>query len=148
MYKNLLAKLLAASPLFLTLFAAPAQTETQNKPLAPSPIPQLAPQAARPQSAARPEDDLAGLTLTDDQKAKIEHIRQETRSHMDIVARDPKSNSDQKQAMLEGMVRIERSQIFQILTPEQQSEVRKKAAARREAEQEGKKKQSGQLMPR
>ena len=67
---------------------------------------------------------------------------------MDIVAKDPKSNSDQKQAMLEGMVRIEQTQIFQVLTPVQQSEVRKKAAARRAAAEEGKKKQPGQPMPR
>lgn len=148
MYKNRFAKLLVVSPVFLTLFAAPAQTETQNKPLAPAPISQLSTQTARTQPAARPEDDLAGLTFTDDQKAKIEHIRQLTRSHMDIVAKDPKSNSDQKQAMLEGMVRIEQTQIFQVLTPVQQSEVRKKAAARRAAAEEGKKKQPGQPMPR
>ena len=66
---------------------------------------------------------------------------------MDIVAKDPKSNSDQKQAMLEGMVRIEQTQIFQVLTPVQQSEVRKKAAARRAAAEEGKKRM-GQPMPR
>jgi Spy/CpxP family protein refolding chaperone len=148
MYKNWLAKVLVVSPVFLILFAAPAQTETQNKPLTPASISQLSPQTAHTQAGARPEDDFAGLTLTDDQKAKIEQIHQVTRSHMDIVARDPKSDSEQKQAMLEGMARIERGQIFQVLTPEQQSEVRKKVAARHAAEQQGKKKQPGRIIPR
>jgi Spy/CpxP family protein refolding chaperone len=140
MNKNLFVKRMAVASGFLILFAAPAQTETQNKPLAPSPIPQFASHTARPTTASSPGDDLAGLTLTDDQKAKIEQIHQDAKSHMDIVIKDKASNGDQKQAMLEGFARIERSQVFHVLTPDQQSEVRKKIAARRAADQEGKKK--------
>ena len=59
-----------------------------------------------------------------------------------------KISRDTWQSMLEGMARIERGQIFQVLTPEQQSEVRKKVAARHAAEQQGKKKQPGRIIPR
>jgi len=44
--------------------------------------------------------------------------------------------------MLEGYRRLERGQVFKLLTPEQQREVRKKISARRAAEQEKKKKPS------
>jgi Spy/CpxP family protein refolding chaperone len=41
--------------------------------------------------------------------------------------------------MLEGYVRMERGQVFNLLTPEQQKEVRERIRARRVAEQESKK---------
>jgi len=51
-----------------------------------------------------------------------------------------KYTDDQKDAMLQGYRRLERSQVFKLLTPEQQREVRKRISARRAAEQEKKKK--------
>jgi Spy/CpxP family protein refolding chaperone len=44
--------------------------------------------------------------------------------------------------MLDGYRRMERGQVFNVLTPEQQIEVRKRVRARRAAEQEERKKQS------
>lgn len=87
-------------------------------------------------------DDLQGLTLTEDQKVKIDQIHQDMKSRMEIVAKDPAENADQKGAMLEGMARMERRQVFQVLTLEQQAEVRKKIRARRAAEQEKDKNQT------
>jgi len=61
------------------------------------------------------------------------------------VRKDEKLTPEAKQAMLEGYQRLEIGQLFEVLTPEQQAEVRKKAQARR-AEQQ--KKQNRPPTPR
>jgi hypothetical protein len=86
------------------------------------------------------EDALAGITLSDDQKAKIAQIHQDMKSRMDVVAQDAGSAGWQKNAMLEGLQRMERRQVFQILSPEQQGQIREKALAERAAEQQKKQK--------
>jgi len=78
-------------------------------------------------------DFFAGLQLTDDQKAKIDLIHKDTRSRMDAVEHDEKLNADAKGAMLDGYRRLENGKIFEVLTPEQQREVRKRASAWRAA---------------
>jgi Spy/CpxP family protein refolding chaperone len=82
-----------------------------------------------------PQDDFAGLTYTEEQKAEIEKIHREVESNMAAVAADEKLNADQKNAMLQGYARIESGRRFQILSPEQQRQVRERVAARRAAEQ-------------
>jgi Spy/CpxP family protein refolding chaperone len=88
-------------------------------------------------SAARnttaPPDLLEGLTLTDDQKAKIDQIREETKSRLAAVANDKKLSPEASDAMLRGYQRIEDGKILEVLTPEQQQEVRKRIAAWRAA---------------
>jgi Spy/CpxP family protein refolding chaperone len=84
-------------------------------------------------------DDLAGLTFTDGQKTEMGQIRQEIKPLMDNVVKDEKLTPEQKGAMLDGYRRLEQRQIFAVLTPEQQIEVRKKISARRTAEQEKRK---------
>ena len=81
-------------------------------------------------------NDLTDLSLTDAQKAKIEQIRLSMKSRRDAVISDAKEDTDQKNAMLEGLQHMEIRQILEVLTPEQLSEVRKKVMARRAAEQE------------
>jgi hypothetical protein len=130
---------------FLFPFALPALSQAQSQPLSPAQIPHAAAHVARPAHASRAEDELAGLTFTEDQKAKIDQIHQDMKPRMDIVVKDPSSSPAQKRAMLEGLARMERRQVFQLLTPEQQSEVRKKVLARRAAEREqSKQKQQSQ----
>jgi Spy/CpxP family protein refolding chaperone len=80
------------------------------------------------------------LEFTDDQKARIVQIRKDMKSRLDVLAKDEKLNDDQKQAMLEGYRRMENNAIFDVLTPEQQAEVRKRAHAQRAANQPGQKK--------
>ena len=75
-------------------------------------------------------DDFAGLSFNEEQKAKIQQIRQDIKSRMDAVTKDDKLSQDQKDAMLFGFHRMERSQVFEVLTPEQQAEVRKKILLR------------------
>jgi len=65
---------------------------------------------------------------------KVDQIHLEIRSRMEIVSKDPAENKEQKGAMLEGLARMERTQIYEILTPEQKVEVRKKIITRHAAE--------------
>jgi len=71
--------------------------------------------------------------LTDDQKAKINQIHQNAKSRLEAVAKDEKLSPEAKDAMLQGYRRIENGQIFDVLTPEQQQEVRKRMSAWRAA---------------
>ena len=147
MYQIMFTDRVKTASLLLFLFAAPALAGTDNKPLTSDQDPHRIPQVTRPSGqATRSEDIFAGLTLTDEQKAKVDQIHKDIISRMKIVAKDPAEDADQKGAMLEGLARMERNQIFQILTQEQQAEVRKKIAARREAEK--KENQKRALPPR
>jgi Spy/CpxP family protein refolding chaperone len=60
---------------------------------------------------------------------------------MDLVVKDDKLDSEQKQAMLQGFRRLEAGEIFKVLTPEQQKEVRKRLTAQRAAGQQQRKAQ-------
>jgi len=121
---------------FLFLWWAPGLACAQDSAPGSAPPPSLASPEARVKKG--PLDDFAGLTYTDEQRAKIDQIRQTTRQRMDLVRKDEKLTPEAKQAMLEGYQRLEIGQLFEVLTPEQQAEVRKKAQARRAAEQQKK----------
>jgi Spy/CpxP family protein refolding chaperone len=123
---------------FLFLGCAPGLACAQNSVSGSAPPPYLASPEARPKKQSQPPDDFAGLTYTDEQKAKIDQIRQDTKQRMDVVKKDEKLAPEAKQAMLDGYQRLEIQQLFKVLTPEQQAEVRKKATARRAAEQQKK----------
>ena len=97
--------------------------------------------ATGPRKDTRPTDDFAGLTFTDEQKAKIHQIKQDMKSRMDDVAKDEKLTPEQKEAMLEGLQLMESRRLLKLLTPDQQVEVRRRVLARRAAQrEEGKKK--------
>jgi hypothetical protein len=75
---------------------------------------------------------LEGLTLTDDQQVKIDQIRDDTRSRIAAVtarANDKKLSPETANAMLQGLQRIENGKILEVLTQEQQQEVRRRLAA-------------------
>ena len=130
---------------FLFLWWAPGLACAQDSAPGSAPPPPLASPEARVKKESHPLDDFAGLTYTDEQKAKIDQIRQTTRQRMDAVRKDEKLTPEAKQAMLEGYQRLEIGELFEVLTPEQQTEVRKKAQARH-AEQQ--KKQNRPPTPR
>jgi hypothetical protein len=88
-----------------------------------------------------PADDFAELTYSDEQKAEIDKIHQDTKARKDAVAKDERLNADQKDAMLQGYTRIEHRRVYGVLTPDQQMQVRQKVHARREADQAAEKKQ-------
>jgi Spy/CpxP family protein refolding chaperone len=121
--------------LLLCLCAAPALAGIDNKPLASEQTPARVQNATRLQSQAPGStNEFAGLTLTEEQKAKVDKIHLDIRSRMAIVAKDPAETAEQKEAMFEGLVRMERDLVFQILTPEQKAEVRNKNRVKHAAE--------------
>jgi len=102
--------------------------------------PHLASPAARPKRDTRPTDYFAGLNFTADQKAKLDNIHQNIELRIDAATKDQKLGAEQRDAMVEGFRRMERGQVFKVLTPAQQKEVRQRIQAQRLAEQEEKKK--------
>jgi hypothetical protein len=118
---------------FLFLCAAPELALGQSsQPGAAPPAPMASALAPRGKSAA-PPDLLEGLTLADDQKAKIGRIREETKSHLAAVANDKQLSPEAADAMRLGYARLENGKILEVLTLEQQQEVRKRIAAWRAA---------------
>lgn len=123
---------------FLLLGAAYGLSLEQTSPPSAAPPQQITPPPARPRNSNSPPDFFAGLTLTDDQKAKIAQIRADSKSHLEAVASDTKLSPDTKDAMLRGYRRMENNKIFEVLTPEQQQEVRRRMSAWRAAQQSSK----------
>src|SRR5881227_1829582 len=94
-----IVKCLAVAAAFLLLGAVSVLARTQSNPPSPAQTPNRVAPTARPKKRTPPPDDFAGLTFTDEQKAKIEQIRQAMKLRMDAVVKDDKLNADQKQAM-------------------------------------------------
>jgi Spy/CpxP family protein refolding chaperone len=121
------AKTVVAAGGFLFLCAAPMLAVGQpNQPGATPHAPTKS--ASAPHGKSAPPDLLEGLTLADDQKAKIDQIRAETKSRLAAVANDKKLSPEAADAFLRGYQRNENAKIFEVLTPEQQEEVRKRIA--------------------
>ena len=142
MSKNRIAKRVAVAAGFLFLCAPPGLTRAQSSPPTPAPTPRKTLLAARPKKDTRPTDDFAGLNLTDHQKAQIDQVHQSMKTSRDAVVKDEKLTADQRNAMLEGYERMERGQVFELLTTEQRKEVRERIRARRAAEHVEQKKHS------
>jgi Spy/CpxP family protein refolding chaperone len=140
MKKDRHTKRLAAGLLFLCVM--PGRTRAQSSTPSPMPAPPNAARASRPKRVPTKADDFAGLNLTDDQKAKIDQVHRNMKTRRDAVVKDEKLTADQRDAMLEGYERMERGQVFELLTAEQRKEVREKIRARHAAEQAAQKKQS------
>ena len=139
-------RVLVASGLLL-LLAAPRLVGSQSNSTGASETPHEASPAAAPARAdTRPIDYFAGLTFTDDQKSKIAQIRQNAELRKGAVIKNEKLSPSRKSGMLEMLQRIEISEIFKALTPDQQTEVRKRMMARRTAEQQ-EQQQSKQVAP-
>jgi hypothetical protein len=132
---NRFAKRVAAAAGFVFLYVAPGLSGAQSTPPSPVQAPHTASPVVRPRKVTPPPDDFAGLKFTAEQKAKIDEIQKNMKPRMDTVAKDEKLSSEQKGAMLDGYRRMERAQVYKVLTPEQQLEVRKKMLAERAAQQ-------------
>jgi Spy/CpxP family protein refolding chaperone len=136
MNRNAFVKRVAVGAGFLLLCGAPRlslgqaspATPTQASPATPAGLARPRAVPARRGKAISPTEYLAGLTLSDDQKAKINQIREETKTHLAAVAKDDKMGPEVKEAMLGGYQRIENGKIFEVLTPDQKKEVRKRLA--------------------
>jgi hypothetical protein len=131
MSKIAFVKTVIAAGGFLFLCAAPELVVGQSiqgqssQPGAVPPAPMKFGMAPRGKSAA-PPDLLEGLTLADDQKAKIDRIREETKSRVAAVINDKKLSPEAADSMLRGYQRLENGRILEVLTLEQQQQVRKR----------------------
>ena len=134
MGKIAFVKTLVAASGFLFLCAAPELVVGQSmqgqssQPAAVPPAPMKSGPAPTGKPAA-PPDLLEGLTLTDEQKAKIAQIREDTKSRLSGVANDKKLDPEAADAMRRGYQRLENGRILEVLTLEQQQQVRKRIAA-------------------
>lgn len=137
MNKRRSAKRVAVGAGLFFLFTLPALTRPQSSPPAPTRIPHRTSPPPRAKKASTSADIFAGLQYTEDQKAKISKIHEDMKSRMDAVIKDGKLGPEQKGAFLEGFERMERSEVYKVLTPQQQIEVRKRMQAlRRDAQKE------------
>lgn len=136
MSNNRSAKALAAAAGFFLLCAAPRLNSAQTSPSGRVPTPHKISPAARRKADPDQTDYFAGLKFSDEQQAKIDEIRRDMKVRRDAIVKDERLDAAKKEAMLNGYERLENGQVFEVLTPEQQSEVRKKVAARRAAERQ------------
>jgi Spy/CpxP family protein refolding chaperone len=127
-FAAVIAGFLSVAPLLLGIRAQSVPPSAAQIPGQPSPT-------MRPTRAANPMDDFTGLDFTSDQQAQIRHIRDDIGARRDAVIKDQKLDEDQRAAMLQGYQRIEYREIYELLTPDQRVEVRKKVQSRRAMEQ-------------
>ena len=137
-------RVLVACGLLLLLVAPGLVGSQSNSSEAPA-TPHPASPAAPPKRDTPPIDDFAGLTFTDDQKAKIAQIRQNAELRREAVVKNERLTQGQKDVTLERLQSLENSEIFKVLAPDQQAEVRKRIMARHAAEQQTQ--QSKQAVP-
>ena len=129
----------------LLLLVAPGLVGSQSNSSEAPATPHPASPAAPPKRDTHPVDDFAGLTFTDDQKAKIAQIRQNAKLRREAVVKNEKLTQGQKDVTLERLQSLENSEIFKVLAPDQQAEVRKRIMARHAAEQQAQ--QNKQAVP-
>jgi hypothetical protein len=141
MTRNRSAKPLAAAIGLVLLCAIPGLALDQSTPSRGALAPKAASAAAQAQDSRDPQNDFAGLNFTAEQKAEIDKIHRDIESRKAVVMKTTSLNEDQKSAMLSGYTRIESGEIFKVLSPEQQKQVRAKVNARRMADQAAKKQQ-------
>jgi Spy/CpxP family protein refolding chaperone len=135
---NRLARRVTAAAECFFLFAAPGLACAQvSRPAMAQPAPMVA-QAAHPTRDPRPADDFAGLKFTDEQKPLIDEIHKRMAARKDVVLKSERLQSDQKDAMIAGLGRMERGEIVKLLTPEQKKEVLRAHAAQAAASAEKK----------
>jgi len=147
MNRNLLVKSISVTAGLMCLIAGPALAVVNEAPhgaalpsiQAPIAATVPAPSETRAKTAAI-TDDFAGLTYTDEQKALIAKIHQDSDSKKAKVASAQTLNGDQKDAMILGYTRMEYGEIFKVLTPDQQKQVRKRMQSRKLADQEAQRK--------
>jgi Spy/CpxP family protein refolding chaperone len=139
MNRKRFARGVAVAAGFFFLCMAPVPACGQSNTPSPESTPPKPTPVARPQGVPSKADDFAGLKYTDEQKEKIHEIHQNFKARRDVVIKDEKLTADQKDAMLEGYARMERGEVYNMLTPEQRKEVRERIRARKAAEQEANK---------
>jgi hypothetical protein len=129
------AKPMSVATAFLVLYSVPGLSRVQSSPPASVSSP------AQPKKNSPPPDDFAGFDYTEEQKTEIDQIHKDSKSRIEVVAKDQKLTVDQKDAMILGYSRMEYGQIYKVLTPEQRRHVQQRIRARRAEDEAAKKKQ-------
>jgi len=75
---------------------------------------------------------LDSLNLTDDQKAKVKDILTDAKTKHQAVMTDASLNEDQKKAKMKELHEAMMSKLNEVLTPEQQAELKKKMTPAKE----------------
>jgi Spy/CpxP family protein refolding chaperone len=126
-------KQIAVAAGFLALSLTPRVGRAQDSSqAAPQDQSQAAP-AAPAHQEGRKNGEMAGLNLTDDQKAQMKQIHRATQSQMKAVNNDATLSADQKQTKIHQIRRGAHVQMVKLLTPEQREQMRENAKARRAA---------------
>ena len=76
-------------------------------------------------------DRFAGLNLTDDQKAQIKKIHEDTKAKADAVKADSSLSDTDKQAKIKALHRSAMKQARELLTPEQRQQLNANMRERR-----------------
>ena len=136
MISNRMTKQIAIAAGFLTLTIAPGigRAQGSSQPAAQDQTP-VAP-AAPGRQQGREHGAMAGLNLTEDQKAAIKSIREKMKSQMDALHNDDSMTADQKAAKVHELRRSARVQTAKLLTPEQRQQMRANIRALRVARRE------------
>jgi Spy/CpxP family protein refolding chaperone len=130
-------KQLAVAAGFLALSFTPGIARARSSSQAPASQDQSqAAPAAPAQPGMRKHGEMAGLNLTDDQKAQMKQIHQTTKSQVEGVNSDSTLSADQKTAKIHEIRRDARKQMVKLLTPEQRQQMRENAQARHAARKE------------
>ena len=141
MNQNRFVKLVAVAAGIVFMLVLPGLVRADNSQNSAVQASKAVPLVAQPKGDPGPQDDFTGLNYTDAQKAEIDKIHRETDAHKAVVRSATNLNDDQKNAMLTGYTRLELGSIFQVLSPEQQKQVRQKMNARKAAAQADQRKQ-------
>lgn len=142
MTRNRIAESVTVAAGLVFLIAMPGLARAQNAQPFAAQAPNGALQGTQPQSNPTPPSDFDGLTYTDEQRAEIDKIHRDTEARKAVVAKSEQLSVDQKDAMILGYSRLEYGQVFRVLSPEQQKQVRQKLTARKDADQAAKRKQA------
>ena len=142
------AKQVAMAVGFLALSLTPGIGRAQSSSQAPTSQDQSqAAPAAPAQQGTHKHGEMAGLNLTDDQKAQMKQIHQATKSQIETVNNDASLSADQKQAKIHEIRHDARKQMVGLLTPEQRQQMKENARARHAARKEQQQQQPQQTQP-
>ena len=136
--KNVVKQMVVAAG-FLALTFAPAITRAQSAD-AQAPAQSQDQSQAAPAQQGKGHGAMAGLNLTDDQKAQIKKIHADAKTQLEAVNQDQSLTADQKQAKVHQVRRSAHMQVEKLLTPDQRAQMRanlkQMRAARREQQQQ------------
>lgn len=143
MNSHSIRKLIAIAAGFVALSFMPgisrAQDNAQTQAQAPDKTQTAPTTPVAPATQAKGRRGLmAGLNLTDDQKAAIKKIHESTKEQVETVNKDESLSADQKQTKIHQLRHSARLQFVKLLTPEQRQQMRANARALRAARQEQK----------